>query len=268
MGTVITVILLIILAYLLSLDGRRGHKDIETLKKYHYAHRGLHGNGVPENSMQAFKNAKAHGYGIELDVHLLKDGTLAVFHDNTLTRVTGLDGKVESLTKSDLKNIHLEGTDETIPELCEVLSLYDGAAPLVIELKPVGKNHADLAKAACDALADYNGPYCIESFDPRCLLWLKKNRPDIVRGQLSQNFLKTNDKLALPIRIAMTALITNFLTKPDFVAYRFSHKNCLGAKICKELWGLQMVGWTIRDKATHQKALSEGWLSIFEYFLP
>ncbi len=268
MEIAIIIVLLIILMYLLSLDGRRGHKDLETLKKYHYAHRGLHGDGVPENSMKAFEAAKQNGYGIELDIHLLKDGTLAVFHDNTLNRVTGVNGKVEDLTKEDLKNIHLQGTDETIPEFSEVLALYDGKAPLVIELKPVGKNHAELARAVCDALKDYNGAYCIESFDPRCLLWLKNNRPEILRGQLSQNFLKTDDKLSLPIRIVMTSLVTNFLTKPDFVAYRFSHKKELSVKICEKLWGLAMVGWTIRDKVTHQKALDEGWLSIFENFEP
>ena len=224
MGNIITVVLIIVLAYLLALDGRRSHKDLENLKKYHYAHRGLHSEGVPENSMKAFENAKQNGYGSELDVHLLKDGTLAVFHDNTLNRVANIDGKVEELTKADLKNIHLDQTDETIPELCEVLNLYDGAAPLVIELKPVGKNHAELARAVCQELEGYKGAYCIESFDPRVLVWLKNNRPDIVRGQLSQNFLKTNDKLAFPIRVVMTSLVTNFLTKPDFVAYRFSHK--------------------------------------------
>lgn len=268
MRNVIIIVLLIILGYLLALDGRRGHKGLEKLKKFHYAHRGLHGNGVPENSMQAFEKAKQNGYGIELDVHLLKDGTLAVFHDNTLDRVTGISGKVEDLTKGDLKNIHLEGTDETIPELCEVLTLYDGAAPLVIELKPVGGNHAELAKAVCDALDGYDGDYCIESFDPRCLYWLKNNRPEILRGQLSQNFFKANDKLALPLKIVMTTLVTNFLTKPDFVAFNFKHKNGLPVKICEKLWGLAMVGWTIRDKNTHDKAINDGWLSIFEYFKP
>jgi len=268
MESVIIIVLLITLSYLLALDGRRGSEGLEELKKYHYAHRGLHGDGVPENSMQAFEKAKQNGYGIELDVHLLKDGTLAVFHDNTLDRVTGISGKVEALCKDDLKNIHLENTDETIPEFCEVLKLYDGAAPLVIELKPVAKNHAELASAVCRALEGYDGAYCIESFDPRCLLWLKKNRPEIIRGQLSQNFLKSNDKLSFPLKIVMTSLVTNFLTKPDFVAYNFKHRNELPVKICQKLWGLAMVGWTIRDKNAHDQAVKDGWLSIFEHFKP
>ena len=268
MGNVIIIVLLIMLAYLLALDGRRGHAELEKLKNFHYAHRGLHGDGVPENSMQAFENAKQNGYGVELDVHLLKDGTLAVFHDNTLERVTGIAGRVEDLTKDDLKNIRLEGTDQTIPELCDVLALYGGAAPLVIELKPVAKNHAELCDAVCKALDGYTGAYCIESFDPRVLVWLKNNRPDVVRGQLSQNFLKTDDKLSLPIRIVMSSLVTNFLTKPDFVAYRYSHRNELPVKICQKLWGLTMVGWTIRDKKTHDSAVKDGWMSIFEYFKP
>ena len=42
--------------------------------RYDYAHRGLHGNGVPENSLSAFALAAEKGYGIELDVHLTLDG--------------------------------------------------------------------------------------------------------------------------------------------------------------------------------------------------
>ncbi len=269
MTIALIVILLIFVLYLLSLCGRTGHKKLNVLKKYHYAHRGLHGNGVPENSMQAFAAAKEHGYGIELDLHLLKDGSLAVFHDNTLNRTTGLDGRPEELCKDDLKSIYLEGTSETIPEFSQVLELYDGAAPLVVELKPVGKNHAELARAACDALKDYKGDYCIECFDPRCLLWLKNNRPDIVRGQLSQNFFKSKDKLSLPIKFVMTNLLTNFLTQPDFVAYNFLHrKSAISVSICKNLWRMQCVGWTIRSADTQKQVEDENWLSIFEYFKP
>ena len=62
------------------------------------AHRGLHTDKLPENSLGAFENAIKNSYPIELDVHLLKDGTLAVFHDEVLSRVTGKDGYIQGLS--------------------------------------------------------------------------------------------------------------------------------------------------------------------------
>lgn len=261
------VIIVLILCYLFAIRGRVGNKNLAKLQGFNYAHRGLHGNGVAENSMTAFRKALEKGYGIELDLHLLKDGNLAVFHDNALKRTTGADGIVEDLTTEELKLYNLENTDDTIPTFKEVLELYNGAAPLIIELK-ANKNQAALAKAATDALKDYNGAYCIESFDPRCILWLKKNRPEIIRGQLSQNFFKTDDKLNFIIKFLLTNNLLNFITKPDFVAYNFAHRKVLATKLCEKLWKMQMVGWTIRTKETQKQAKAENWLSIFEYFLP
>ena len=82
---------LLFLLYIFSLKGRNGHKDMRKLRKFSYAHRGLHGNGVPENSLWAFQLARDKGYGIELDVHLMKDGQLAVIHDTSLLRTAGVD---------------------------------------------------------------------------------------------------------------------------------------------------------------------------------
>ena len=229
------VIILIVLFFLFAIRGRVGNKNLSTLQGFNYAHRGLHGNGVAENSMTAFLQAKEKGYGIELDIHLLKDGSLAVIHDNLLVRTTGADGFVEDLTKEELENYALENTNDTIPSFEEVLNLYDGAAPLIVELKPHKNNQAALAKAAADILKDYNGAYCIESFDPRCIWWLKKNRPEIIRGQLSQNFFKSKDKLNVIIKFLLTNNLLNFITKPDFVAYNFNHRNNISTVFCKKM---------------------------------
>lgn len=261
------VILVLILCYLLAIRGRVGNKNLAKFQGFNYAHRGLHGNGVAENSMTAFRKALEKGYGIELDIHLLKDGNLAVIHDNALKRTTGADGIIEDLTTEELKLYNLENTEDTIPTFKEVLDLYNGAAPLIVELK-ANKNQSALAKAVADALKDYNGAYCIESFDPRCILWLKKNRPEIIRGQLAQNFFKTDDKLNFVIKILLTNNLLNFITKPDFVAYNFAHRKVVATRLCEKLWKMQMVGWTIRTRETQKQVKKENWLSIFEYFLP
>ena len=263
----ITIILLFVL-YLLALSGRTGHRGLRKLRGWGYAHRGLHGNGVPENSMLAFRKALEGGYGIEFDVHLMKDGNLAIIHDSSLKRTAGADVLIEDLTTEDLEDYRLEGTDEKIPLFSELLDLYAGKAPLIIELKAHG-NHAELTKAVCDAMASYKGVYCMESFDPRVVQWLRKNRPEIIRGQLAENFLKVKQNpLNILIKFIMTNHLMNFLTMPDFVAYKFADRNTLGTRICRKFWKLQGVSWTIRTQEDYDTAIKEGWIPIFEYFTP
>ena len=111
---VIGVVVLLILIYLLALSGRVGRPGLKALRGWRYAHRGLHAEGRPENSMAAFRAALEGGYGIELDIHLLSDGELAVIHDSDLKRITGQEGNVEDLTAAQLKDYHLADTQETI----------------------------------------------------------------------------------------------------------------------------------------------------------
>ena len=261
------VLLLLCILYLLAIRGRKGHPGLKDLQGWSYAHRGLHREGVPENSMAAFRDALDGGYGIELDVHLLKDGNLAIMHDADLFRTTGCQGKMEELTTADLENYHLDGTDQTIPTLRQVLDLSDGKAPMVVELKVSGNNYAALTEAACKMLDDYNGVYCLESFDPRCLLWLKKNRPDLIRGQLSENYFVTKNKLPFILKLILSKNLGNFLTKPDFVAYRYrDRKSTLSNRLC--LRRMTGVSWTITSQEEFDIAVEEGWIPIFEGFHP
>ena len=248
---------------------RTGHEGLEKLRGWNYAHRGLHSDGVPENSLAAFRAAVEHGYGAELDVHLLKDGGLAVIHDSKLQRTTGKEGKVEELTTADLANYPLEGTTETIPTFAEVLKVFSGKTPLIIELKPEGGNHAALCEAACKAMEGYEGIWCMESFDPRCVLWLKQNRPDIIRGQLAENSLKyPKNKLPIPLKVVLSYHLENFLCKPDFVAYDYPTRKTLSNTICRKLWKMEGVTWTLRSRESYDEAVRDGWIPIFESFIP
>ena len=254
--------------YVLSLRGRRNHPGLEELCRWRYAHRGLHNAERPENSLAAFQAAVDGGFGAELDVHLLKDGTLAVLHDSALTRVTGQFGVVEDLTGPELKNYRLNGTEQTIPELKSVLEIFAGKAPLIIELKTYRKNHAALSAAVCEALRDYNGPYCLESFDPLCVYWLKKHRPDLIRGQLSENFARNGSPYPLLVRCGAAQTLENFLTEPDFIAYKFEDRRTLSNLLSRKVWGLQGVSWTLRTPRELETAEAEGWIPIFEGFVP
>lgn len=262
-------IILVFALYTLSTIGRKGKSGFEKFQQYLYAHRGLHGPGAPENSMAAFKKAKELGFGIELDIHLLKDGELAVIHDSSLERTTGQNGIVENLTRDDLKSYYLEGTSETIPLFSDVLALYQGTAPLIVELKCVSNNYAALCEKACSMLDAYGGLYCLESFDPRCVHWLKKNRPDLIRGQLSENYFKSpNCKLPWILKVVLSWQMMNFLVMPDFVAYRFRDRKHPSNWFSRKLWKLHGVSWTLQSNRDLQIALNDHCLGIFEGFLP
>lgn len=263
------VLILILLLYSLSTMGRTGHPDLQSFRKWTYAHRGLHGHGAPENSIEAFRRAKEAGYGIELDVHLLADGNLAVMHDSLLKRTTGRDGYIEDLTTEELSQYHLEKTDYTIPLFSDVLHLYNGKAPLIVELKCIRNNYASLCSAACDMLDRYNGLYCMESFDPRCVRWLRKNRPDIVRGQLTEDYFRSEtSKIPGILKFLLKHQMLNFLTLPDFIAYKFDDRKTFSNFLCRKIWGLTGVTWTVQNKEDFATAEAEGWITIFENYTP
>lgn len=262
------VLLLLCGLYVLSTMGRRKHPEISQLQGWAYAHRGLYDASRPENSMAAFRAAKKAGYGIELDVHLLADGTLAIMHDSKLKRTTGAEGRMEDLTADQLSQYYLGSTLETIPTLEQVLQLYNGELPMIVELKVVDNNYAVLSEAVCNMLDKYPGIYALESFDPRCVRWLKQNRPDRIRGQLNQHYGKGEAPFPWILRFLMTHQAFNFLTMPDFVAYRFCDRKVLSNFLVRKLWHVQGVTWTLKTQEDFDQAVTEGWLPIFEKFIP
>ena len=182
----------------------------------------------------------------------------------------GADVLVEDLTAEELKTYRLEGTDEQIPLLEEVLELFQDRTPLIIELKAERGNHAALAEATCRMLDRYRVHYCIESFDPRCLIWLKKNRPEIVRGQLSEQFLRHGETAGhgKATMWLLGNLFSNIAAKPDFIAYRFSDRDNLCLRWCRKFYHVQEINWTIRTKEEMEAAEAQGNLVIFECFDP
>ena len=256
---------------LFALQCRRGHKGLEALKKYRYAHRGLHHDGLPENSLAAFQEALDHGYGVELDVHLMKDGKLAVVHDSHLGRMCGADVMIEDLTAEDLPKLKLDYTDETVPLFEDVLKLFEGRPePIIVELKTAdGSDYKELAKNTMELLDQYDVQFCVESFDPRVVSWMKANRPEVVRGQLSADLTSPD---ANPngtksfLRLMVQHLFSNLITCPDFIAYDFKARSLPELQICRKVYHVQEVSWTIRTPEDMEKAEKLGNIVIFESF--
>ena len=252
---------------LLALQCRRGG-DWSYMKQFRYAHRGLHRKGLPENSLAAFRDAIDHGYGVELDLHLMKDGNLAVVHDSRLGRMCGADAVIEDLTAEDLPNLKLDYTEETVPLFEDVLKLFDGRPePMIVELKVANGNYDALSEKAMELLDRYDVHYVIESFDPRAVAWFRKHRPEVLRGQLSTAMTKPeHGGSKKPGLMLVEHLLTNVIAQPDFIAYDFTERNIPELAICRKVFGVQEVSWTIRTPEDAEKAEKLGNLVIFENF--
>lgn len=254
-----------------------------------YAHRGLHDNksDAPENSMKAFQKAVDAGYGIELDVQLSKDGIPVIFHDFTLARVArypkgtepadavrnedgslGVKGKVCDYTFDELETFHLMDSEEKIPTFEEFLKLVDGRVPLIIELK-IELLDMSVCRKADRMLRDYKGQYCIESFNPLGLFWYRRNHREVMRGQLSDAFHKEDpEAFRGPLYFALTNLLFNFMTKPDFVAYNYHYAENLSRRLCRGLFHNVAAAWTIKDQAALDESRRNFDIFIFDSFIP
>ena len=266
---VLLALILLFCLWVLLLRCRRNAPGWEKLLGKRYAHRCWHDKpAIPENSLAAFRRALDRGWGAELDVHLLRDGTLAVFHDSDLRRCTGAEGDIEDLERGELAGLRLEGTEEPVPLFDEVLELFEGKAPLIIELKSHKNNHKALTEAVIARLDRYAGDFCVESFDPRVLRVLRKERPGILRGQLSMDFRPGGEPLPGWQRFALRNLLMNFLTVPDFIAYRFADRHRAALGLCRRIWGAKEASWTLRSPKELEAAEAAGAMPIFECFDP
>lgn len=235
-----------------------------------YAHRGYYKKpDIPENSLPAFRRAIEYGLGSEFDVHLIKDGSLVIFHDEYLNRMTGAPGEIEDYTLAELKKIKLGDTDETIPTFDEVLDLYeDTGIPIMIELKPNRGNHKKLAEAVAKRLDSYKGPFAVESFDPRAVYAMKKLRPEWTRGQLAQDYFRKSEGLPLHLIIALSYCAFNKFTQPGFIAYKFEHRNNKALARILAARKIPEVLWTIATPRGYEEAMKKGIVPIFEKIEP
>lgn len=219
-------------------------KDLNFLKSNLIAHRGYHNKeiGIPENSMLAFIEAINNNYVIELDVHILKDGNVVVFHDNNLKRMTGINKLIKNTTYNEIKDIKLDNTDQTIPLLSDVLKLADGKVPLLIELKYDNKVGM-LEDKLINIMKDYKGLYAFQSFSPFSLIYLKKHYPNVPRGLLVSDF--KNNKINIIKKFLLKNMVFNFLIKLDFISVNYNYLN--SKKIQKLRNNKLILTWTIRN---------------------
>lgn len=241
---VLIVFIVIFLLYLISVKPRK--REFNKSLLVNYAHRGLWGESIPENSLKAFDNAVKNGLAIELDVQLSKDNVVMVFHDYTLKRMTGAEEKLNELTLKELKELSLLNSEEKIPTFIEVLEIVNGKVPLLVELK--GENFdSSLCPKVAGILKDYKGEYCVESFNPLLIKNIKKYLPNVFCGQLYTNVVKEKKKVSI-LNILLTLMSFNFIAHPDFIAYNKKVRNSLPVKITTGLFKTPKFVWTVKDE--------------------
>lgn len=269
-GIILVVVLVLVALYLLAIMPRMtGKPDVTPLLNRLYAHRGLHNNATdaPENSMKAFQKAVDAGYGIEMDIQLTKDNIPVVFHDFDLKRICGAEGVIRDYTYEELQQFKLCKSEERIPLFADVLALVDGKVPLIVEFKNESTDMS-LCPIADELLKAYKGVYCMESFNPLCVQWYRKNRKEVIRGQLSEAFWKDGKDRRTSLYFGLQHLLFNFLAKPDFVAYDHHHPYMLSRVICRKLYKNLAVAWTIRSQKELEEAKKHFDLYIFDSFIP
>lgn len=248
-----------------------GKPDMTEFQKYDFAHRGYYNirKKIPENSMKAFAAAIEHGYGIEMDVRLTRDGVPVVIHDSGLLRLSGAECRVEDSTREELRQYFLSKTEEKIPDLEEALALVDGQVPVLLDLKPEDENYGMLCSRVSRVLDGYDGVFAVQSADPMAVRWFRNRRPEYIRGQVMEYGERCGCGAACTVsNFVRHNLLTNFLTAPDFVTCNVEDRTNLSLRLCRFLYRVQTMEWGIHDLEGYELVKTDESLVIFEDIEP
>jgi len=215
------------------------------------AHRGLHDEIAPENSLSAIDKAIAAGLAIEIDVHLSADKQVVVFHDTTLIRMTDRSGRLADFTLAELQQMRLRDSSCHIPSFAQVLERVQGRVPVLIEIKNKA-GVGDLEQAIASQLDHYHGDFAVQSFNPYSVGWFAKHRPNWLRGQLSCDFRDEQDMTWLK-KFLLRHLFMNSISQPHFIGYDV---RCLPAWAVKRARkaGMPVLAWTVNNAEKQQHA--------------
>ncbi|HEX8622947.1 MAG TPA: glycerophosphodiester phosphodiesterase family protein [Allosphingosinicella sp.] len=238
-------------------SSRSRRSELERLGAVPFAHRGLHGGGLVENSGGAIAAAVARGYGIELDVQLSADGEAMVFHDEDLDRLTVEQGPLAARTAAELQAIRLHVSNEVMPRLGEALEMIGGRVPLLIEVKSRDRIVAPLCRAVARALERNEGPVGVMSFNPQVGAWFARHAPDVLRGLV----VTEQGKRALRGRIERRLFL--WRARADFLAYDVRDLPSRFAESARAR-RLPVYTWTVRSGADRALAAAHADQIIFE----
>jgi glycerophosphoryl diester phosphodiesterase len=220
------------------------------LTEWEFAHRGLHGPSVPENSLAAAEGAIARGMGIECDIQRSSDDHPMVFHDWELARLTGAAGETGELPAAVLEELALLGTDQHPVKLATFLEKVAGRVPLLIEIKSLPGYDVEWTCASVAWLLDtYQGAAAVMSFDPRVPEWFMINAPGVPRGLVGTDSYENgfegvwrDPQVLAAAQPDFLAIDVRDLTRPEAAAWRAG--------------GHPLLTWTVRSPETRALGLA------------
>ena len=208
-------------------------KNIDFLKTNLISHRGIHDKNIIENTISSFIKSIDMNYTIELDIHILKDGTIVVYHDYNLLKLCGVNKIIETLDYKELSKIKIKKY-YSIPTLNQVINIVAGKVPIIIEVKDLD-NNSKFEEKLVSILDNYKGEFAIHTINPFVIDWFYKNRKDYVIGLIVLNDLNYK-------------LLKKYISKIDFIS--INKKNLPFKKPKKNKL---IIGWTIKNKIEYNK---------------
>ncbi|MPZ56722.1 MAG: glycerophosphodiester phosphodiesterase [Rhizobiales bacterium] len=236
------------------------------------AHRGLHDAtaGIIENTASAVTRAVAAQYGIEVDLQITADGEAVVFHDQTLDRLTGQQGRVDAMTADALMQVPLTQTSDRIIRLGDLCDLVAGRVTLLLELKSPRNGDRRLTQRVADVLLSYSGPVAAMSFDPDQVLGLRWAAPGLPRGITAGGWRRGERRqtFAASGKSHRARLWDALRMQPHFVAYAIQDLPAPLPLMARYLFGLPLLTWTVRSATDRARAAHWADQMIFEGFRP
>jgi glycerophosphoryl diester phosphodiesterase len=229
------------------------------------AHRGLHDETLPENSLGAIEKATEHGFPVEIDVQVSADGRAVVFHDWNLLRLTGLNARVRFTSAADIGALRLTGGSERIPLLEDVLDLIRGRQGVIIEIKN-RKRPCALEPEVSRILRNYQGEVAIHSFNPFSLGWFRRNHSALCRGQISCSF--DTDDMANWKKLILANYGMNWMSRPHFISHHWKQLPAVAPTLLRGLLQVSLLSWTVRSAEEQAAALRRADNVFFEGYIP
>ncbi|HMV95243.1 MAG TPA: glycerophosphodiester phosphodiesterase [Anaerolineales bacterium] len=231
------------------------------------AHQG--GDGLwPGDTMFAFQNAVDLGADVlEMDVHITKDGTLVLMHDETVDRTTNGTGEIESMTLEELKQFDagydwtpdegatfpFRGQGVTIPTMEEVFAAFPDKH-MTIEIK---KTNASMAGPFCELIRKYKmeDKVLIASFHDDRLKEFRKECPEVATSSA---------KNETTVFVLLTKPFLGSFYSPKFFSLQVPEESG-GITVMTPAFvkaaherNLAVEPWTINDEETMKKLIAWG----------
>ena len=157
-----------------------------TLLDLPIAHKGVFGftgnQQILENSLDSIKASIEKNIPFEIDIVNTKDNIPIVYHDFTIT-INGITYIINELTLSELREVTKNSI--YICSLKECINTNNGKVPMVLDFKETCLFRLnEYRKNIISLLANYDGEYAIQSFNPFFVYTMGKHLPSALRGQL------------------------------------------------------------------------------------